>query len=204
MSRRPLDFYFDFMSPFSYLAFRKLPGICERYGLELRAHVVDLPKLKLLAGNTGPANVTIPIKIRYLKTDLQRWAERYGVPLSFPASLDTGALNRAYLHALDQGKANDFIRETWDRLWGKGGDPADPALLAELASACGWDPQELADWAASDAAVERLKAETQAAHDAGVFGVPTMIVDGQMWWGNDRLNFMEETLKKGIKTTKQL
>lgn len=194
MSKCDLHFYFDFMSPFSYLAFQKLPGICERYGLGLQLHVVDLPKLKLLAGNTGPANVTIPIKIRYLRTDLDRWANRYGVTLVFPKSLDTGALNRAFLHALDEGKGRAFIEAGWEAIWGKGGDPADPALLDELAVTCGWDPKDFAGWVASDEAIARLKAATQAAHDAGVFGVPAMIVGDQMWWGNDRLGFMEEAL----------
>ena len=199
MSNRALDFYFDFMSPFAYLAFQKLPGICERYGLELRPHVVDLPKLKLLAGNTGPANVAIPTKFRYLKTDLDRWAGRYGVPLKFPKSLDTGALNRSFLHAHDAGKGPDFIRLAWDGVWGKGGDPTDPALLDDLASTCGLNPEELAAWTASEEAFARLKTATQAAHEAGVFGVPTMIVGDQMWWGNDRLAFMEDALSQGIR-----
>lgn len=198
MSKQPLDFYFDFMSPFAYLAFSKLPAICEAYGLELRPHVVDLPKLKLLAGNTGPANVTIPTKIRYLKTDLDRWASRYGVPLAFPKSLDTGALNRAFFRALDKGVAQEFIGLAWDATWGKGGDPADPSILADLASAFGWDAKELAAWVASDEAIARLQAATEAAHEAGVFGTPIMIVGDQMWWGNDRLAFMEEALNQGI------
>jgi len=199
MSKPPLDFYFDFMSPFSYLAFQKLPGICDRYGLDLRLHVADLPKLKLLAGNTGPANVTIPIKIRYLRTDLERWAKHYGVPLTFPPTLETGALNRAFFYALDKGNGTDFIRAAWAEVWGKGRDPADPDLLRDLASLHGWVPEELAAWAASGEAIARLKAATEAAHDAGVFGVPTMVAGDQMWWGNDRLAFMEEALSKGIR-----
>ena len=200
MNKRPLDFYFDFMSPFAYLAFQKLPGICEEYGLELRPHIVDLPKLKLLAGNTGPANVTIPTKIRYLKTDLDRWATRYGVPLAFPKSLDTGAINRAFFRAADKGVDQEFIRLAWNEIWGKGGDPADPAMLEGLATALGWDPKELAAWVASDEAVARLQASTEAAHEAGVFGTPIMVVGNQMWWGNDRLAFMEEALSQGIRS----
>lgn len=199
MSDRTLDFYFDFMSPFAYLAFQKLPGICERYGLELRLHVVNLPKLKLLAGNTGPANVSIPAKLRYLRTDLARWAGRYGVPVEFPKSLDTGALNRSFFHAHRMGKGPDFIRLAWDRVWGKGDDPADPALLKDLAAACGLNPEELAAWSGSDEAFASLENATQAAHEAGVFGVPTMIVGNQMWWGNDRLAFMEDALTQGIR-----
>ena len=196
MSKRDLHFYFDFMSPFAYLAFGRLPGICERYGLELIPHVVDLPKLKLLAGNTGPANVSIPTKIRYLKTDLARWADLYGVPLTFPKSLNTGALNRAFLFALDKGEGKAFMATTWGEVWGKGRDPADPAVLEEQAALHGFDPEELSTWAASDAAIDRLQAATEAAHDAGVFGVPTMVVGDLMWWGNDRLDFMEQSLRK--------
>lgn len=199
MNKPHLDFYFDFLSPFSYLAFQRMPGICERYGLDLRLQVVDLPKLKLLAGNTGPANVTIPTKIRYLAVDLKRWADRYGVPLKFPKSLDTGAVNRAFFHALDKGRPSDFAQAAWEDIWAQGGDPTDPALLADLASACGADPRELAAWAASDEAIARLQAATEAAHEARVFGVPTMLVGDQMWWGNDRLAFMEEALSQGIR-----
>lgn len=200
MSARPLDAYFDFMSPFAYLAFQKLPEICERYGLELRPHVVDLPALKLLAGNTGPANVTIPTKARYLRADLDRWAARYGVELLSPKSLDTAMLNRAFLRAQEQGQATAFIGAVCEGIWGKGGDPADPALLEAAAAACGLDPQDLAAWAASEEAVARLAAETRAAHDAGVFGVPTMVVGDRMWWGNDRLAFMEDALSQGCRS----
>lgn len=198
MSKRAVDFYFDFMSPFAYLAFGKLPEICARYGLELCPHVVDLPKLKLLAGNTGPPNVTIPTKIRYLKTDLERWASLYDVPLVFPKSLDTGAINRAFFWAMDKGVGRAFIRLAWDEIWGKGGNPADPAMLVGIAKAFDFDVPALTRWVASDEAATRLQSSTEDAHEAGVFGTPIMVIGDQMWWGNDRLTFMEEALRKGI------
>lgn len=198
MNKRSLDFYFDFMSPYSYLAFQRLSGICSRFSLTLRPRVVDLPSLKLLAGNTGPANVNIPIKIRYLGTDLERWAQKYGVPLIFPKSLKTGAINRAYIKAQEEGVGPVFIQQAFDQVWGRGGDPEDPAMLELLESAVGRDPRSFLAYAASDLAKARLKAETATAHEAGVFGVPTMVVNDQMWWGNDRLSFLENALNQTL------
>lgn len=197
MSPSRLDFYFDFMSPFAYLAFQKVPDICRRHGLELCSHAVNLPKLKLLAGNTAPPNVNLPLKIRYLSKDLERWAELYGVPLVFPKSLASERLNKAFIFAQDHGQGEAFIREAWCGVWGRGVDPADRALLGELAGLFGWKPDELEAWVDSPEAVERYQAATQSAHEAGVFGAPTMIVGDQMWWGNDRLAFMETALEKG-------
>jgi|TARA_B100000378_G_scaffold271157_1_gene261321 2-hydroxychromene-2-carboxylate isomerase len=195
---RQLDFYFDFMSPFAYLAFHKVPELCKRYGLEFRPHVVNLPQLKLMAGNTAPPNVSLPLKIRYLSKDLDRWAEKYGVPLIFPKSLASEKLNKAFLYALAKGEGEVFIRAGWDRVWGEGADLADPALLAELANRLGWSPESLSAWVSSQEAADQYEASTQAAHEAGVFGTPTMIVGDQMWWGNDRLMFMERTLQQGL------
>lgn len=195
MTTRALDFYFDFMSPFAYLAFQKVPGLCRKFGLEFRPHVANLPRLKLLAGNTGPANVTIPLKLRYLRTDLDRWATIYDVPLVFPKSLASEALNKAFLFAADQGEGEAFIRAAWARVWGEGDDPADPALLDELAQRFGWNPSTLATWVASPESANSYDAETHAAHEAGVFGTPTMIIGDEIWWGNDRLAFMEEALQ---------
>lgn len=196
MTGRQLDFYFDFMSPFAYLAFHKVLELCKRYGLEFRPHVVNLPQLKLMAGNTAPPNVNLPLKIRYLSKDLNRWAEEYGVPLIFPKSLASEKLNKAFLYALAKGEGEAFIRAGWDRVWGEGADLADPALLAELANRFGWSPESLSAWVSSQEAADQYEASTQAAHEAGVFGTPTMIVGDQMWWGNDRLMFMERTLQQ--------
>ncbi|ADZ72523.1 2-hydroxychromene-2-carboxylate isomerase [Polymorphum gilvum] len=198
MTARALDFYFDFMSPFAYLAFQKVPTLCREYGLEFRPHVANLPRLKLLAGNTGPANVTIPLKLRYLRKDLDRWAALYGVPLVFPKSLASETLNKAFLHAADHGAGEAFIKAAWDRVWGEGADPADPSLLAGLARQFGWNEDSLAAWVASEQAEARYEAGTRAAHEAGVFGMPTMIVGDEMWWGNDRLAFMEKSLQSGL------
>ena len=90
----PIDFYFDFISPFSYFAVQRLPAIAERFGRAVNYHVVDLAVLKVAAGNTAPPTRNMPIKLRYMKVDQARWARRYGVPVKSPAYYDSGLLNR--------------------------------------------------------------------------------------------------------------
>lgn len=191
---KTLDFYFDFMSPFAYLAHHEIPDLAKSHGLDLRLQVVDLPTLKRLAGNTGPRNVDIPPKIRYLKEDLQRWAKRYGVPLVFPPSLASARLNRSFFFALDRGVAAEFVATAWRMVWGEGRDMSDEALFGAVAVQMGWPRAEYLDFTDSAEATRRYERETEAAASRGVFGVPTMIVDDQMWWGNDRIDFIREYL----------
>lgn len=190
----PLHFYLDLMSPFAYLAHTQLPGLARRHGLDVVYHPVNLPQLKLAAGNTGPSNVTIPIKLRYLLTDLRRWADRYGVPLAFPTSLDSALANKAVLYAADRGQAEPYVTAMWHAVWGAGGDPREPALLARVAAAMGWDAPEVAAFVASPEAERRYAESTKGANARGVFGVPTMVLGDEMWWGNDRLPFLAEFL----------
>ncbi|WP_333825290.1 2-hydroxychromene-2-carboxylate isomerase [Pinisolibacter sp.] len=191
---KTLDFYFDFMSPFAYLAHHEIPALARSHDLELRLRVVDLPTLKRLAGNTGPRNVDIPPKIRYLKADLQRWAKRYGVPLVFPPSLASARLNRGFFFAVDRDAGADFVSTAWRMVWGEGRDMGDESLFGAIAAQMGWSRADFLDYTDSAEATERYERETEAAAARGVFGVPTMIVDDQMWWGNDRIDFLREYL----------
>lgn len=191
---RVLDFYFDFMSPFAYLAHTQLPVLAGRYGLQVAYHAIDLPAAKLAAGNTAPPNVSIPVKLRYLVTDMQRWAKRYGVPLVFPQTLKSGRLNRGLYFAADRGRAEDYLRAAWLPTWGQGGDMDDEALIGGVARSLGWDAAEFLGFIESPEARERYELDNRDAQARGVFGAPTMMLDDQMWWGNDRLGFLEEHL----------
>jgi 2-hydroxychromene-2-carboxylate isomerase len=198
---RKLDFYFDFMSPFAYLAFQKLPEIVQDHGISIVLHPVDLPRLKVLAGNTGPANVSIPIKIAYLREDLDRWALRYGVPLAFPASLKSAQANAAAVRVIETVSAEQsqrFVKLVWDEIWGRGGDPEDPGIIERASAEIGADPAPLLNFARSGDAATRLVSLTKQASEAGVFGAPTMVLGDKMWWGNDRLDFLAEALKSGV------
>lgn len=193
MSNR-IDFYFDFISPFSYLAHVKLPAIARQYSRELNYHPIDIPQAKIAAGNYGPSNREIAPKIKALAADLQRWAARYDVPLIFPAGFDCLRWNVGALFARERGKATDFVREGYDRIWGRGIDPADEKELRQAANAAGLDADELSDYTGSSLGQTEFRKACVEAHRRGVFGAPLIFVDDQIFWGNDRLDFLEEYL----------
>ena len=136
---RTIDFYFDFISPFSYLAQLKLPEIARAAGCEVDYWPIDIPEAKIAAGNYGPSNREVLPKIKVMKADLERWAERYGVPLNFPASFDCAHWNCAVLYARKHGRAEQFVTDAYRRIWGQGIDPRDRGELAACATAAGLD-----------------------------------------------------------------
>jgi 2-hydroxychromene-2-carboxylate isomerase len=194
---KTLDFYFDFMSPFAYLASTQLPRLVDRHGITLVLHPIDLVAARRAAGNTGPFNRDIPAKMKYLMADLQRWAQRYGVPFTMPKGLDTARLNRGVLWARTQGQAAEtrYFHAAYAAVWGRSGDPADPELLRAAAREAGLSPEECLRGADADSIRQAYDKENREAQARGVFGVPIFIVDDQMYWGNDRLEFLEEYLR---------
>lgn len=191
-----LDFYFDFMSPYAYLAYRKLPALAREFDLLLTPRVVDLSAAKIAAGNTGPRNVDIPPKIRYLRTDLARWAERYDTPLIFPQSLDSRRMNKGTFFATDRNAIGAYLDAAWSVAWASGDNIGDRAVLGRLARDLGWREGAFLDFLDSSEAAERYEEATLSAQRRGVFGVPTMMVGDEMWWGNDRLDFLRESLAR--------
>lgn len=189
-----LEFYFDFMSPFAYLAYHRLPDLVREFDLELLLNVIDLPAAKRAAGNTGPRNVDIPAKIRYLKVDLERWARRYRMPLVFPPSLDSARMNKGVFYALDRDAGAEYLNSAWYVCWGEGADMSDTDQLKRIARGLGWNDADFVSFIDSPEAEARYSANNRAAQERGVFGVPTMIIDDQMWWGNDRIEFLIEFL----------
>ncbi|MDF2116522.1 2-hydroxychromene-2-carboxylate isomerase [Roseiarcaceae bacterium H3SJ34-1] len=190
----PIDFHFDFISPFSYFALQRLPDIARRFGRDIIYHPVDLAALKLRAGNTAPPTRMMPMKLRHLKIDQQRWARHYGVPIATPAHYDSNLINRGAFLALDRGCIEPYALYAYARIWGEGWSMLDERLFAGAADICGCDLNHFIDFAKSDASAARYAQSTGAAHERGVFGVPTMAVGDEMWWGNDRLDFMTEWL----------
>ena len=189
-----LELYFDFMSPFAYLAHNRVCELAKRYERDVIYQPIDLPSAKLAAGNTGPANRDIPVKIDYLMTDIHRWAEKLGLPVTFPASLDSHKMNAGTFYALQKGCAKEYVREAFALGWGLGGDISSDQTLTKLAETMGWDPDHFVAYASAAKELPEYIASNQKAVGKGVFGVPTIIIGDQMWWGNDRLDFVEEFL----------
>nr|ART35529.1 A413 [uncultured bacterium] len=194
---KTIEFFFDFLSPFAYLTQQKLPALAQRYGYTLRFVPIDLPRAKLAAGNTGPSNRQVPAKLRYLTADMNRWALRYGVPLKFPKTFASERMNKGTLFAQDRGRVLEYVTAGFASAWGRGGeDLNDSTLLAGIARDLGWPQADFLGFIDSSEAAERFEAINLEAHGRGVFGVPTMLIGEEMWWGNDRLQFLEEFLQQ--------
>jgi 2-hydroxychromene-2-carboxylate isomerase len=193
---RKIDFYFDFISPFSYLAYHRIPDLAARFGYVLDHHVADLGELRRLAGNTGPRSTEQPLKLRYSRIDQRRWADRYGIAIKPPVgSHDSSWLNRGTFYALDRDQVRRYLDNAWSKMRRDGRDIAEEALRRDIARALGWPPDDFLAFTLSPQSQDRYQESTRQAHARGVFGVPTMMIGEEMWWGNDRLDFLEEFLK---------
>jgi len=186
-----VEFWFDFRSPYSYLAHTQLAGL----GAPVALKPMYVLQVMEIVGNT-PTTITCEAKGRYARADLGRWAALYGVPLSgHPKmrALDGRRLMRAALAAIDAGKGDAAVAALFQAVWVNGA-PLDTAEdVARLLGAAGFDIAPAAlDVRALDA---RLDAASREAADRGVFGAPTFITGGQMFFGNDRLDFLRNHLR---------
>lgn len=184
-----IDFYFDFLSPYAYLAHCRLQEV-DLHGHPLAYHPVDLGWIKLKAGNTGPSTREMPLKLAYARTDMQRWAMRYGVQLIPLKSYGSERINKGVFFAIDRKIEAHYVGSAWRLIYGLGNDMDSDEMLSELAQSLEWDPREFLAFIESNEAKARLEASNLRAHQQGVFGVPTMMYGQKMWWGNDRIELM--------------
>jgi 2-hydroxychromene-2-carboxylate isomerase len=191
-----IDFYFDFFSPYSYLANFRVPGLADKYGYSLTYKPIDLKAAKLAAGNTGPATAQMPAKLRYAIADLTRWAKRYGATFAFAAGAPTSSarINKGTFFAIETGQARDYVKHAYHATFGTGGAFDSDEVLSAIARQMGWSPEAFLAFVQSDKAEQLYAAGNKEAQERGVFGVPIMMVGDEMWWGNDRLDFLEEYL----------
>lgn len=190
-----IDFYFDIYSPYAYLGFHRLQKIAAKYQCKVNYLPIDLRRAKKAAGNTGPANVDIPPKIRYLVVDLKRWADRYGLAFAMPKLSDTSRINKGVLYAKARGCAPDYVTLAYDAVWGRGADPDSDEVLKSLAQQMGWNEAEFLQAISSEELGSTYEAIFTDAVSRGVFGVPIVMIGEQMWWGNDRMFLVEEFLE---------
>lgn len=182
---RTLTFYFDFVSPYSYLAFKRLHELPA--DVELRLEPVLFAGLLAHFGNKGPAE--IPVKRRWTYRWCTWWAKELGIPFRFPASHPFNPLHHLRL-ALAVGPSRENVGRIFDAIWISGAEATDGAALAALARSLGVDESRLASAQIKDA----LRRCTDEAAARGVFGVPTWDVDGELFWGADALEFVNAFL----------
>jgi 2-hydroxychromene-2-carboxylate isomerase len=191
-----VDFYFDLSSPYSYLAATQLPGLVARTGATVDWRPVVLGAVFKASANTMPS--LSPPKARYMLADLHRWAERYGVPFHFSSRFPVRALkaHRMIVSAGDVEQAAHLGHALFDAAWVHDRDITADAELTAIATEAGLDGATLLGAAEGQPAKDALRANTDAAIALGMFGAPAFVVDGTLFWGNDRLDFVEAALKR--------
>lgn len=200
---KTVEFYYDLVSPYSYLAHREVSRICDEHGAELLLKPMLLGAVHNAVGLQAP--IEIKAKARYQAKDIQRWAERYGLPMEFPDPFPFRTLKtmRAAMFLKDRGELEAFTREAFALYWEEGGAPMglqeadEDGPVSEAARRVGADPEEVLAGASAPEAKEALKAATGEAVGRGVFAAPMFFVGDEMFWGNDRLHFVEEALGRG-------
>jgi len=197
-----VEFFFDLVSPYSYLAYGRVSGICEEHGAELVLRPMLLGAVHKTVGIQPP--IWIPSKGPYQVRDIHRWAEYYRLPMQFPEPFPFRTLKtmRAAMVRAGEGDLETFVREAFALYWEEGGAPKgmqeadEDEPLREVAGRIGAEPEELLERAVSGEAKEALRSATDEAVERGVFGAPTFFVGDEMFWGNDRLHFVEAALER--------
>ncbi len=189
-----LEFWFDVGSPTAYLAHTQMPGIAGRTGAEIVWRPMLLGGVFKATGNAPPGDV--PAKSAYYAVDLPRFARRYSVPYTrnpfFP--IMTLGLMRGCLAAERDGCFKAYVDAVFAAMWVEGRNTGDFEVLRDVLTAAGLDAEALIAAAQEPTVKQQLITNTKEAVARGTFGAPTFFVDDEMFFGQDRLDFVEEAL----------
>ncbi len=190
-----LEFFYDFVSPYSYLASTRVEDVARRTGATLRYRPFLLGGVFKATGNHAPLETEA--KRLHMHVDLARWARRLGAPLNFPAThpFSTVLALRVALAADRQGRIAPFPHAVFRAAWVAGQDVTSPDVLAGIAGRVGLDGAALVASAPDYKAA--LVEQTDEAVRRGAYGAPTFFVGEEMFVGNDRLDFVEQALRAG-------
>lgn len=199
MPHAPLEFYFDFSSPYSYLAAQTIDALAGEHDRRVTWRPIMIGAIFKHTG--AQPLMDVPLKGAYARHDLARSARRLDVPFTMPAKFPLIALNAArgfyWLEAHDAAAAKRFAHAVYRAYWGEGRTVETPEQVAAIADNIGLDGAALAAAVTEPAIKERLRHATEAARAAGVFGVPTVIVAGEPFWGYDRFADLRAWLEHG-------
>jgi 2-hydroxychromene-2-carboxylate isomerase len=196
-----IDYYFAPQSPWTYLGHQRFWDMARRAGADIRVLPVDLGTIFPRSGGL-PLPQRAPQRQAYRLVELRRFADWLGVPLNlhptyFPVPGDSAA---RLILAVADGQGSDAAMQltgaVLKAVWAEQRNINDAGTLAQLLAECSL-PAAALDLAQGDAVQRRYEAATQQAFDAGVFGAPSYVIDGEIFWGQDRLDFLERRLAGG-------
>ena len=194
MTKR-VTFYYDYGSAPSYVAYKRLPAIAARTGAEIEYRPALVGGMFKTLGNQPP--VEVPAKAAWFWADITRCAARHDVPFLRNPHFDgfrSLPLMRGAMVADQDGQLVAYSDAVYDAMWARGLNLGDPAIVVDVLSAAGFDPKHIFAGAESEPAKTALRAQTDEAIARGAFGVPTFFVGETMFFGQDRLDFVEEAL----------
>ena len=196
---KTMTFYYDFLSPYTYLAYTQFPKLIEEHSVEIAYVPVSILNVMKLVNNT-PTTLECRPKAMYAAADLNRWANKYSVEFSFNAQLmkiNASLLTRGAIVAQDLKVIDAYNHAVFMAVWGRNIDISETELLEkELVSAGVSAAKLLLEKAESTEIKERLDENNKQAADVGVFGSPTLQVGSELFFGNDRLEFVSDALKR--------
>ena len=194
---KTVEFFYDFGSPTVYLAATQLPDIAASVGATIDWRPMLLGGVFKSTGNQSP--VVVPAKAAYMNNDLKRFAKRYGVPFRFNPHfpINTLALMRGAVAYQDDAVASSTYRDAiFTAIWVEARNLNEPDVIGQVLSAAGLDPAELMNRIGQQTVKDQLIANTEEAVNRGVFGAPTFFVGEQMFFGQDRLDFVAEAISR--------
>ncbi|WP_374466392.1 2-hydroxychromene-2-carboxylate isomerase [Ferrovibrio sp.] len=196
---RMVDYYVFLASPWAYLGSRRFAEIAKRHGASIR--IIPMAAAEVFPVSGGlPLAKRAPQRQAYRIVELKRWREFLGVPLNLQPSffpMNEALAARLVIASREAGQdAVGLAHAMMHAVWAEDRNIADPDVLEQIVTECGLDPAKLFAAAESDAVQAEYARGTQQAIEANVFGAPSYVIDGEIFWGQDRLDFVDRALAK--------
>ena len=195
---KSVEFYFDLGSPYSYLAYYRLLQMAEQQEIQIVYKPILLGGVFKATGNRSP--IEIPVKGVYSILDMQRWAEYYQIPMQmnphFPMNTLTLMRILTGVQLLHLEKFEQVLKLLFDAMFATQQNLNEPTVLAEVLKPSGFSVEDIMSMVQSEVVKQKLITETEQAIQRGIFGAPTFFVGDEMYWGQDRLHFVEQALNK--------
>lgn len=192
--QKQVEFFFDIVSPASYLAWTQMPKFAEETGAEIIYRPFFVPGLFKAIGNASP--ITIPAKGKWIFDDFALWAKKYDVPFVMNSKFPNSSLH--VMRGLIAYQNTEFLRSLGDGfynvMWAENGDINDPETVEKIVTDSGIDFDEYQKAITKPEIKQAVFDISIEAKERGAFGAPTFFVGDNMFWGQDRLNFVRDAL----------
>lgn len=199
---RQVDYYFSLSSPWAYIGHETFRGLVAAYGVKVNHKPVVLVDLFSETGGL-PLVKRHPVRQRYRMMELQRWRDKRGLNFHLQprhSPFDSRLADGVVIAAVEAGLDPDpFLRQAFPAVWEQEANLADPATIAKIADDAGLPGRQLVERSASESITAAYERNRQDAIAADVFGSPVYVLDGEVFWGQDRIELLADALKSGRK-----